>query len=346
MSRNTNLLCVGVACCFLVAGCGGGGGGSAAGGSMAVATADTDVVMHMDHEGLLQAPIIKNLMEKNKTDEVTMLASSPDAKAIVEGIQSKTGVHPLNDMKAMSIAMNLAGVDLQAMKGPGELPFVVGFDMTKEVSNDTVLAMGQVIAEKKGGSATMKNDLVFMQPDAAAGDEPDIWGAGTGTTALFGVSEELVKGAVDRAKAGEGSIPASLASVKSSLPSDAQVWAAAVIPDSVRQEIKKAGSGPQAGMVKPFEGIKSVAMSATAGTTLRINISADVGGDQQATQAAAMVNAMIPMAASMVPALMQKVQKGELQATSKGTMVSLSFELTEEELSQPTGAGMAPPPGR
>jgi hypothetical protein len=184
-----------------------------------------------------------------------------------------------------------------------------------------------------------------MEPEAGASD-PSVWCGGSGKTAVFGVSEELVKGAVTRAGAGGGAVPSSLASVTKTLPSDAQVWAAVVIPDSVRQEIKDAvaSGGQQAGMMKPFEGLKSMALSATAGSTLKVSLCADVGGSDQATQAATIVNAAIPMVAGMVAPLMKKVQEGALTAKASGSMVTLDIEFTEEDLTPP--GGMAPPPGK
>jgi hypothetical protein len=301
---------------------------------MAAVMTDANVVGHMDHTALMNSPIVKALLKKYETDEVSMLTEDPDAKAALDEIQKKTGINMIEDMKAFTFSAKVTGDDIEKLnQGPGSVPFVIGFDMAKEVDNEKLHAACKTMTDKEGGTTEVKDGLVHLVPPDTSSGDPELWAGATGSVALFGTDQQAVKGAMDRAGAGKGSIPSSLAAVKKGLPSGAQVWMAAALPDSARAKIKEQieSAGPQGAMFKAFGDLQSLALSAKAGSALTISLSLDVGSAEQATGAKTAIDAFVPMvkamAANMVPSIMQK----ETPAEVSGTAVSLSIELNEAD---------------
>ncbi len=143
-------------------------------------------------------------------------------------------------------------------------------------------------------------------------------------------------------------LPEELKKAHDSLPEGSHLKSAMVVPGTVRGRIReniskaeeKAAQNPALGLflgvITPFRDLKSLALGSRLDEGIDVEISADLGGEEQAVQASAVLQTIV------VPMLKARIARetgrrisdldGKVALTSRGTVLNLSLRLEADDL--------------
>jgi hypothetical protein len=283
-------------------------------------------------------------------------ASVPDSERWNK-LMEATGLGK-DDLTDILITADVENIDPEALDNEEEILKVSGvlaFGLAKPFSREQMKAGFDVLAAEdpdfQVAETTVGSDAAFKlsssdpeQPAvlcAPAADEKSIF---------FTLNESSLQGALERAKSGEfESLSPGLVGVDQQLAAGSQVRWAFLLSESQREEIRKkideldeqAQSEPGAagmiiGFVKPFREIKSVAMGLLLANDMKITLTGDLGGDEQALQASTIIQTMLlPLAKSTLAQQSGSKQSSaadSLKVESSASTLKISMTVTEEEI--------------
>lgn len=263
-----------------------------------------------------------------------------------------------DDLTEILVTADVESIDPEALDNEEEilkLSGVLAFGLAKPLSREQMKAGFDVLsaedADFQFSETTVGSEPAFKLSSSEP-DQPDVLCAPAADekAVFFSLNESSLQGALERAKSGEFEILSpGLTVVDQQLAAGSQVRWAFLLSESQRQEIRekvdeleeKSQSEPGAagmiiGFVKPFRDIKSVAMGLHLAKDMGVTITSDLGGEEQALQAATIIQTMLlPMAKS---ALAQ--QSGSqaspaaesLKVENSASTLKISMTVTEEDI--------------
>lgn len=289
---------------------------------------------------------------------------SPEDKAEKEKkaaqLKDATGLGE-EDVLVMAFSMDLDGIDFQA-QDPEQLEnakAVLAVDLAKAVTLDQVKAGLEAMAEdadqKPTFSKESKDGLDVLTLGSAANQDqgPDQAFATLspdGKTVLLAFNTASLKEGLARIDAGEMAAPSDDMAAAIQSIGDRHVRMALVLPMEARRKIQEgvqaaSAQGGMGGMMAPFASTKSLLISANTTENLDFSLSLDLGNPGNATQAAGMLQSMLPMMMmgmqqQMGPQAMTLSQK--IKIAPKENEVTLNVNLTPEDvkMTPPSQDGM------
>lgn len=184
--------------------------------------------------------------------------------------------------------------------------------------------------------------------------------ADCGGAVLLAFRAECLRSALQRLRARDAApMPTALAEIDATLPSDAQFRLSLIAPESLRNEIRRqlsgspgpTGANPAAallgGFAAPFQNLRSLALALRFADTVQAVAALDLSGEQEALQAATLLQSMILPILTGTLAQQNRGHVPEalrtMKARSSGSSLRLSCTLDEKDVADFMRWGAAAP---
>lgn len=273
-------------------------------------------------------------------------------------LKEATGLEE-DDVLILAFSMNLDGIDFQAQDPEqlGNAKAVLAVDLAKAITLEQVKAGLEVMAEDAAQKPTITIgnqdglDVLILGSAEDQDQGPDQAFATlspNGKTVLLAFNTASLKDGLARIDAGEMAAPSDDMAAAIQSIGDRHVRMALVLPMEARQKIQQgvqaaAAQGGMGGMMAPFATTQSLLISANTTENLDLALSLDLGNPGNATQAAGMMQGMLPMMMmgmqqQLGPQAMALSQK--IKIAPKETAVTISVNLAPEDLQMAPQGGM------
>lgn len=307
---------------------------------------NADVFVYMDISEMNDSAFSKAVEEQQ----------SPEAKALAEEKTEKftaaTGLDE-DDVISMAFSMDIDDIDFQA-QDPAELEnaqAVLAIELAKSIT----LEQAKAGLENMGDESEMKADITIetvdgmevlklesteseQGPDSAYGTlSPD------GKTFLMAFNTLSLTDGLSRIAAGSMADPTPDMTTAMKSIGDRHMRMVLVLPPAARQKISEgiqatAAQGGMGAMLAPFGSAKSLLISANTTDNLEFFLSLDLANAGNATQAAGMVQSMLPMMMmSMGPQAMELSQK--IKIVPEESNVTMSVTMSPADIQKISEAG-------
>lgn len=274
-----------------------------------------------------------------------------------EKLMKATGLEK-DDLTEILATADVGSIDPEALDNEEEILKVSGVlacGLAKPLSREQMKAGFDVLTAEdpdfKVSEITVGGEPAFKLSSAKP-DQPEVFCAPAADekSVFFSLNESSLVGVLERAKSGKfESISSELTGVDQQLAAGSQIRWAFLLSETQRQEIRakideleeQAQSEPGTagmiiGFVKPFRDIKSVAMGLLLAKDMGITITGDLGGEEQALQAATILQTMLlPLAKSALAkesGSQASPAADSLKVESSASTIKISMTLTEEEI--------------
>jgi hypothetical protein len=337
---------VALAAPLLLASCGGGGDEGAAASLGAAMVPGADLVVRVDVGGLRDASIFAG----SEPEEPVANDPAEGGDTDFDGARflEITGLTP-DDVVSVLVTADLDDVDVES-EAPGyELDGVngvAGVRLSRALDLDTL---------EKGLRESVRGDAppaitrievggtAALRIDSQDEEEPDVFVAsfGDGQTLFAAPNQESLAGALARASSGDlAALSADLERVHAALPAGAQARVGFVVSqkirDAVAKQIDEPGNAMAAGFAAPFRDLRSLSFGVEAAQSLTVALAGDLGADEAAQQAKAMLGGMLaPMAkAALAEALGRPPAEidDRLAVTADASTLDITLRLSAEDV--------------
>jgi hypothetical protein len=309
-----------------------------------------DVLFYMDGQNL----------NTSAFSQAVNAQRSPEDKAAKEAkaaqFKEATGLEE-EDVLVLAFSMNLDGIDFQA-QDPEQLEnakAVLAIELNQAVTLEQVKAGLEVMAEDTNQQHTITPgtedglDVLVLGANAEESQGPDQAFATLspdGKTVLLAFNTASLKDGLSRIAAEEMADPLDDMADAIRSMGDKHLRLALILPMEARQKIEEgvkaaAAQGGMGGMMAPFATTKSLLLSASAAESLDVTLALDLGNPGNATQAAGMMQGMLPM---MMMGMQQQLGPQAMALSEKikiapqESTVTISINLSPEDVQ------MAPTP--
>jgi hypothetical protein len=308
---------------------------------------NADVLFYMDIAKMNSSPFSK-AVEAQQDPETKALSDEKTAK-----FTAATGLTE-DDVLAMTFSMDIDNIDFQK-QDPAELEnaqAVVAIELAKAITLEQAKAGLETMGEEGNMTAVLTItqvdglDVIKLESAEAAEGPDSAFGtlSPDGKTFLMGFNTLSLKAGLARLAAGKTSDPTDdMASAIQSI-GDRQARMVLVLPPLARQKIQEgiqatAAQGGMGAMLMPFSTAKSLIISADADidNDLNLFLSLDLSNPGNATQAAGMVQGMLPMMMmGLGPQAMELSQK--IKIGSQESVVTVSVSMSPDDIKKMTDA--------
>jgi|GEM_PF-1134907 len=305
-----------------------------------------DVMFYMDSDAINQSAFAQTV-EDLQPDEV-----KAESEAKVKAFTEATGLGE-DDIKTLVLSMDIDGIDFQS-QDPAQLEnaqALLAVESAKAITLDQLKAGLTVLAGENAKNANMTvteadgMQVLKLEP-AEAQDGPDKAYAtlgDDGKTVLFGFNTDSLKQGLARISGGEMASPSDDMANAIKKIGQRHVRMVVVLPEDARAKIREgvqatAAQGGMGSMIAPFGTVESLLISANTRENLDLYLSLDLGNNANATQAAGMLQSMIPMfmmnaGQQLGPKAMQISQK--IKIAPEESVVTMSVNLTPDDITPP-----------
>lgn len=310
---------------------------------------NADVFVYMDITKMNNSPFSK-AVEAQQDAETKALADEKSAQ-----FTAATGLEQ-EDVLAMTFSMDIDNIDFQK-QDPAELEkaqAVVAIEFAKPITLEQAKAglekmsdkedfAGKLVITEVDGLNVIKLESTEESegPDSAFGTlSPD------GKTFLMGFNTLSLKDGLARLEAGKMAAPSDDMATAIQTIGDRQARLVLVLPQMARQKIQEgiqvtAAQGGMGAMLAPFATAKSLLISANLDSDLKFYLSLDLDNPGNATQAAGMVQGMLPMMMmGLGPQAVELSQK--IKIAPQESLVTVSVSMTPEDVKKMTDASKGP----
>ncbi|MEX2607744.1 MAG: hypothetical protein WD708_10395 [Kiritimatiellia bacterium] len=303
-----------------------------------------DVMFYLDGQTLNTSGFSQAVQAQRPPEET----AEKDAKAAQ--LKAATGLGE-EDVLVLAFSMDLDGIDFQA-QDPEQLEnakAVLAVDLNKAVTLDQVKAGLEVMAEDADQKPTITKgnqdglDVLILGSAAKQDKGPDQAFATLspdGKTVLLSFNTASLKDGLSRIDAGKMAAPSDDMAAAIQSIGDRHLRMALVLPMAARKKIQEgvqaaAAQGGMGGMMAPFATTKSLLISANSTENLDLSLSLDLGNPGNATQAAGMMQGMLPMLMmgmqqQLGPQAMTLSQK--IKIAPRENAVTINVNLTPEDV--------------
>lgn len=309
-----------------------------------------DMMFYLEAATFANAPIVEKIQAMNPDHDATA------QEEMAEKFEAATGLAE-EDMRDVALTLDLGGIDFD---NPDPDQFdtvsaVMAMGLNKSITLDQVVAGIELLAAENGGADEIDlakenregTDLIVVTPTTAQDGPKEILAglSQDGKTVLVTFNLAALTSGLDRiteqkiAKPGP-EMEGALRELKGQ-----PFRVAFVLPEDLKQEI---AVGAQANpMTASLASLQAVLFGAKAGDDLELNLKLDMGNNQAATQATAMVQGMLPMAAMQLEAMLPQAANAaqKIKVAAEGNYVSAGIRLTAEDLEGGAGGGAGGPNG-
>jgi len=261
-----------------------------------------------------------------------------------------------DELEALYFTADLDAIDLDRIDDPAgteKVGAVLAATFSRPFGDDGLKAALEVLAADDPATQISTEEIsgreaVVVVNSGGAGGEVYTALSKDGKTVYAAPNRWSLEGALARDGKKPAQVQAELATVEQELPEGSQVKSALVIPPAMRAKIEERFAKAQIGTLEnpgsalfvsfaaPFRSITNLSGGAQFSEGVDVILSADLGGPEQAQQAAAIFQAL---ALPLLKAKMAKeagqnpvVMDDRVAVASKGGVVQLSVKLTASDI--------------
>ena len=274
----------------------------------------------------------------------------------LQALEAAAGVGR-EELEALYFTADLDGIDLDRIDDPAraeKVDAVLAATFSRAFSEDGLQAALETLAADDPGSGVSTEEVagrtaVVIVPSRGEGGGVYTALSGDGKTVFATPNRRSLMGALTReGKKQPERIQAELASVEEELPKGSQVKSALIIPPSMRKKIEEMFAKAQIGTLQnpgstlfvsfaaPFRSITNLSGGAVFAEGLDLLLAADLGGAEQAQQAAAIFQTIaLPLLKARMAGDAGKnsiVMDDRVAVASKGGVVQLSVQFTASDI--------------
>lgn len=345
--------CLGLAfTIILLAGCSGGSDGPEKTARAAIVPG-ADIFGRIDY-GSYRASAAAETIRNRRFEQNPALVEAEEERT--RKLEEATGVKA-DDLRAILFSGDLDGIDLGSSDPEGEylkLNAVLAATFDGTLTDEQFESGVKVIARESPGSSVEPTEVGGRRALAVLADgkgEPAFYGslALDGRTIFLTPNRSSMEGAFLREKEGRAELLSeSLAAVNRVLPEGSQFTTSFVIPEQLRRQIetrvsdfegqamKNPGAGMLLGFITPFRKLSSLSFGATFAEGAHFGAAADLAGESEAMQAAAILQTMVvPFLKTRLAQAGDRSMKdldGKLGVASSGPTLQLEVKLGAEDL--------------
>lgn len=309
-----------------------------------------DVMFYVDMDAINQSEF-GGQVEAQQSAEI-----KAEQKAKTRAFTDATGLTE-DDMNTLVFSMDLEGIDF-ASNDPAQLEdarAMMAVNVKKALTLEQVKAGLQAMAGETGDETNMSimtvdgMEVLKIEPKNARKGPDGAYAtlSPDGETVLLSFNAPSLKQALARVSGGEMAAPGEEMGEAIKSIGQRHVRAAVVLPPEARQKIQEgvqagAAQGGMGAMLMPFSTTRSLLVSANTSDSLDLYLSLDLGNNANATQAAGMLQSMVPMVMmqfgqQLGPKAMEISQK--IKIAPKDTMVTMGLNLTPGDVKVEMPAG-------
>lgn len=299
-------------------------------------------------------------MNRSEFSQTVEAQQDAETKALAEEKAAKftaaTGLEE-EDVLAMTFSMDIDNIDFQK-QDPAELEnaqAVVAIELAKPITLEQAKAGLETMGEEGNMTANLSItqadglDVIKLESTNAAEGPDSAFGtlSPDGKTFLMAFNTLSLKDGLARIAAGQGAAPSDDMAAAIQSIGDRQARVVLVLPGEARQKIQEgvqaaAAQGGMGAMLAPFASAKSLIISANVDSALDFYLSLDLGNPGNATQAAGMVQGMLPMMMmGLGPQAMELSQK--IKIAPQDSVVTVSVSMSPEDIKKMTDAAQSAP---
>jgi len=231
----------------------------------------------------------------------------------IRGLEAATGI-TRDDLGAVLFTADLDKVDLESASGPeevGKVNAVLALSLARAVTPEQLKAGLEILAVDGGDAEVAEDELggrpiVTIRPATARGGSLFASLSAEGKTVFLALSRASLEGVLSREEQGRAErYPEPLARVEEELSEEAQLKSVLVIPGSLREKLeerfraaeaeslKKPGAAVVLSFAAPFRSLTSLSLETEFTDHLEVSLAADLGGEEQARQAATLLQTLL-----------------------------------------------------
>lgn len=334
---------------LLLGGCGGGGAGATLDAAI---VPEADVLVRMEVAALREAPIFAGLHADEPAPQPAPDAVADGETPALDGRRflEITGLEP-DDVVSLVLSADLDPLEVDpegARPDLGRVPAAAALRLARPLDLDT-LEKAILGAAGAGAAPTVTrielSGVPALQVETTGPETSKAFLASlaSGEILLATPTRESLAGALDRARSGEvAPLAAELERLVAALPPAAQARVGFVVPQKFRDGLKARLEEPPpetamfAGFAKPFEDLQSLSLSVRADAKLTVVLAGDLGAEEAAQQASAILGGLLgPMAKSaLASALGRKAAEVDdrLRVAAEGPVLDITLSLTSEDV--------------
>jgi hypothetical protein len=274
----------------------------------------------------------------------------------IRELEAATGI-TRDDLGAVLFTADVDELDLDSSNGPEEaekIDAVLALSLDRAMTPEQLKSGLDILADDGGDAEVAEGELggkpiVTVSPAAARGGGLFASLSVDGKTVFLAPSRASLEGVLSREEQGRTDrYPETLAGIEGELSKESQVKSALVIPVSLREKLeerfreaeaeslKKPGAAVVLSFVAPFRGLTSLSLETEFTEILEIRLAADLGGEEQARQAAALLQTLL------LPLLKARMAErtgvspadleGKIAVASAGPRLLITVKLTAEDV--------------
>lgn len=338
-----------VALPLVLAGCGGSGPREALDAAI---VPGADVVVRMELAALREAPIFAGLHgDEEAPDAATPADDSGEAPAL-DGRRflEVTGLEP-DDVVTLVFSADLDPLDVDPGSARPELdrvPAAAALRLARPLDLDTLEKAILAAAPPAAAPTVTRLELsgvpaLHVEASGPEASKVFLASVASGTILLVAAARDSLAGALDRTRSGEAApLAGELERLVAALPAEAQTRVGFVVPQKFRDGLKARLEEPPpelaafAGFAAPFEDLQSLSLSVHADQDLTVVLAGDLGADEPAQQASAILGGLLgPMAKSALASALHREAAevdDRLRVAAEGSALAITLRLTAEDL--------------